>query len=92
LGGGTPPFLLKLRGFNKCIFSYATKAKDYEFSLKAIPITLHLNIYKLYDLGFRRVSLVFRIILKSTKAIHREQPFHNVVTLWAGKWLYFYRS
>jgi oxygen-independent coproporphyrinogen-3 oxidase len=45
-----PPFLKKLRGFNKWHFFLCHKAKDYEFSLKAILTTLHEHL-KLYDLG-----------------------------------------
>jgi oxygen-independent coproporphyrinogen-3 oxidase len=43
-------------------------------------------LQKLYDLGFRRVSFgVQDYSEKVQKAIHREQPFHNVakVTFWA---------
>ncbi|MBK9224527.1 MAG: oxygen-independent coproporphyrinogen III oxidase [Flavobacterium sp.] len=48
--------------------------------------TTRQHLQKLYDLGFRRVSFgVQDYSEKVQKAIHREQPFHNVakVTFWA---------
>jgi len=89
LGGGTPTFFSpkSLEDLINGIFSYATKAKDYEFSFEGHPNnTSHEHLKKLYDLGFRRVSFgVQDYSEKVQKAIHREQPFHNVakVTLWA---------
>jgi oxygen-independent coproporphyrinogen-3 oxidase len=89
LGGGTPTFFSpkSLEDLINGIFSYATKAKDYEFSFEGHPNnTTHEHLKKLYDLGFRRVSFgVQDYSEKVQKAIHREQPFHNVakVTLWA---------
>jgi len=89
LGGGTPTFFSpkSLEDLINGIFSYATKAKDYEFSFEGHPNnTTHQHLKKLYDLGFRRVSFgVQDYSEKVQKAIHREQPFHNVakVTLWA---------
>lgn len=89
LGGGTPTFFSpkSLEDLINGIFCYATKAKDYEFSFEGHPNnTTHAHLQKLYDLGFRRVSFgVQDYSEKVQKAIHREQPFHNVakVTLWA---------
>jgi len=89
LGGGTPTFFSpqNLEYLIDGIFSLATKAKDYEFSFEGHPNnTTHEHLQKLYDLGFRRVSFgVQDYSEKVQKAIHREQPFHNVakVTFWA---------
>jgi oxygen-independent coproporphyrinogen-3 oxidase len=89
LGGGTPTFFSpkNLEDLINGIFCYATKAKDYEFSFEGHPNnTTHEHLQKLYDLGFRRVSFgVQDYSQKVQKAIHREQPFHNVakVTFWA---------
>lgn len=89
LGGGTPTFFSpkNLEDLINGIFCYATKAKDYEFSFEGHPNnTTHEHLQKLYDLGFRRVSFgVQDYSEKVQKAIHREQPFHNVakVTFWA---------
>ena len=89
LGGGTPTFFSpkNLEDLINGIFCYATKAKDYEFSFEGHPNnTTHDHLQKLYDLGFRRVSFgVQDYSEKVQKAIHREQPFHNVakVTFWA---------
>ncbi|SDX24672.1 oxygen-independent coproporphyrinogen III oxidase [Flavobacterium degerlachei] len=89
LGGGTPTFFSpkNLEDLINGIFCYATKAKDYEFSFEGHPNnTTHEHLKKLYDLGFRRVSFgVQDYSEKVQKAIHREQPFHNVakVTFWA---------
>ncbi|MFV5697512.1 oxygen-independent coproporphyrinogen III oxidase [Flavobacterium sp. ZT3R17] len=89
LGGGTPTFFStkNLEDLINGIFSHANKAKDYEFSFEGHPNnTSHEHLQKLYDLGFRRVSFgVQDYSEKVQKAIHREQPFHNVakVTFWA---------
>ncbi|MGO4819355.1 oxygen-independent coproporphyrinogen III oxidase [Flavobacterium sp. W22_SRS_FP1] len=89
LGGGTPTFFSpkNLEDLINGIFCYATKAKDYEFSFEGHPNnTTHEHLKKLYDLGFRRVSFgVQDYSEKVQKAIHRQQPFHNVakVTFWA---------
>jgi oxygen-independent coproporphyrinogen-3 oxidase len=89
LGGGTPTFFSpkNLEDLINGIFCYARKAKDYEFSFEGHPNnTTHEHLQKLYDLGFRRVSFgVQDYSEKVQKAIHREQPFHNVakVTFWA---------
>lgn len=89
LGGGTPTFFSpkNLEDLVNGIFCHATKAKDYEFSFEGHPNnTTHAHLQKLYDLGFRRVSFgVQDYSEKVQKAIHREQPFHNVakVTFWA---------
>lgn len=89
LGGGTPTFFStkNLEDLINGIFCYANKAKDYEFSFEGHPNnTTYDHLQKLYDLGFRRVSFgVQDYSEKVQKAIHREQPFHNVakVTLWA---------
>ncbi len=89
LGGGTPTFFStkNLEDLINGIFHYATKAKNYEFSFEGHPNnTTYAHLKKLYDLGFRRVSFgVQDYSEKVQKAIHREQPFHNVakVTFWA---------
>lgn len=89
LGGGTPTFFSpkNLEDLVNGIFCHATKAKNYEFSFEGHPNnTTHAHLQKLYDLGFRRVSFgVQDYSEKVQKAIHREQPFHNVakVTFWA---------
>lgn len=89
LGGGTPTFFStkNLEDLINGIFAYANKAEDYEFSFEGHPNnTTHAHLQKLYDLGFRRVSFgVQDYSEKVQKAIHREQPFHNVakVTFWA---------
>ncbi|MEO8516501.1 MAG: oxygen-independent coproporphyrinogen III oxidase [Flavobacterium sp.] len=89
LGGGTPTFFStqNLETLINGIFCYAEKAPGYEFSFEGHPNnTTRAHLQKLYDLGFRRVSFgVQDYSEKVQKAIHREQPFHNVakVTFWA---------
>lgn len=89
LGGGTPTFFStkNLEDLINGIFAYATRAQEYEFSFEGHPNnTTYAHLQKLYDLGFRRVSFgVQDYAEKVQKAIHREQPFHNVakVTFWA---------
>ncbi|MFV8325409.1 oxygen-independent coproporphyrinogen III oxidase [Flavobacterium sp. ZS1P14] len=89
LGGGTPTFFSpkNLEDLINGIFSHAHKAEVHEFSFEGHPNnTSHEHLQKLYDLGFRRVSFgVQDYSEKVQKAIHREQPFHNVakVTFWA---------
>ena len=89
LGGGTPTFfsINSLENLINGIFSHAEKAPNYEFSFEGHPNnTTREHLQKLYDLGFRRVSFgVQDYSEKVQKAIHREQPFHNVakVTFWA---------
>lgn len=89
LGGGTPTFFStkNLEDLMNGIFSRAEKAKNHEFSFEGHPNnTSRTHLQKLYDLGFRRVSFgVQDYSEKVQKAIHREQPFHNVakVTFWA---------
>lgn len=89
LGGGTPTFFSpkNLEDLMNGLFSYAVKAPNYEFSFEGHPNnTTYAHLQKLYDLGFRRVSFgVQDYSPKVQKAIHREQPFHNVakVTFWA---------
>ncbi|SHF73908.1 oxygen-independent coproporphyrinogen-3 oxidase [Flavobacterium segetis] len=89
LGGGTPTFFSpkNLEDLINGIFKSATKANNYEFSFEGHPNnTSYEHLQKLYDLGFRRVSYgVQDYSAKVQKAIHREQPFHNVakVTFWA---------
>lgn len=89
LGGGTPTFFStkNLEDLINGIFACATRAEEYEFSFEGHPNnTTHEHLQKLYDLGFRRVSFgVQDYAEKVQKAIHREQPFHNVakVTFWA---------
>ncbi|KAB1154742.1 oxygen-independent coproporphyrinogen III oxidase [Flavobacterium luteum] len=89
LGGGTPTFFSSknLEDLINGIFSHATRAENYVFSFEGHPNnTKREHLQKLYDLGFRRVSFgVQDYSEKVQKAIHREQPFHNVakVTFWA---------
>ena len=89
LGGGTPTFFSpkNLEDLINGIFKGAVKAANYEFSFEGHPNnTSYEHLQKLYDLGFRRVSYgVQDYSPKVQKAIHREQPFHNVakVTFWA---------
>ncbi|MDI1317402.1 oxygen-independent coproporphyrinogen III oxidase [Flavobacterium sp.] len=89
LGGGTPTFFSvnNLEDLINGIFSYAQKAENCEMSFEGHPNnTTREHLQKLYDLGFRRVSFgVQDYSEKVQKAIHREQPFHNVakVTFWA---------
>ncbi|WP_367752108.1 oxygen-independent coproporphyrinogen III oxidase [Flavobacterium sp. WC2430] len=89
MGGGTPTFFStkNLEDLINGIFCYSKKALDYEFSFEGHPNnTTYQHLQKLYDLGFRRVSFgVQDYSEKVQKAIHREQPFHNVakVTFWA---------
>lgn len=89
LGGGTPTFfsINNLEDLINGIFSYAKKADNCEMSFEGHPNnTTREHLQKLYDLGFRRVSFgVQDYSEKVQKAIHREQPFHNVakVTFWA---------
>ncbi|MEC5166007.1 oxygen-independent coproporphyrinogen-3 oxidase [Flavobacterium sp. PL11] len=89
LGGGTPTFFSpkNLEDLINGIFKGADKAANYEFSFEGHPNnTSYEHLQKLYDLGFRRVSYgVQDYSAKVQKAIHREQPFHNVakVTFWA---------
>ena len=89
LGGGTHTFFSpqSLENLINGIFSKAEKAPNYEFSFEGHPNnTTREHLQKLYNLGFRRVSFgVQDYSEKVQKAIHREQPFHNVakVTFWA---------
>jgi len=89
LGGGTPTFFSpkNLEDLINGILAHATKAPDYEFSFEGHPNnTSRVHLQKLYELGFRRVSFgVQDYSEKVQKAIHREQPFHNVakVSFWA---------
>jgi oxygen-independent coproporphyrinogen-3 oxidase len=89
LGGGTPTFFStkNLEDLINGILTISNLAKEYEFSFEGHPNnTTRQHLQKLYDLGFRRVSFgVQDYSEKVQKAIHREQPFHNVakVTFWA---------
>lgn len=89
LGGGTPTFfaIKHLEDLINGLLSYAVKAPGYEFSFEGHPNnTTREQLQKLYDLGFRRVSFGIQDYSPVVqKAIHREQPFHNVakVTFWA---------
>ena len=89
LGGGTPTFFSpkNLEHLINGIFYKAEKAPNYEFSFEGHPNnTTRKHLQKLYDLGFRRVSFGVQDYSEEVqKAIHREQPFHNVakVTFWA---------
>jgi oxygen-independent coproporphyrinogen-3 oxidase len=89
LGGGTPTFFSAehLETLINGLFLTASKAENYEFSFEGHPNnTTRLQLQKLYDLGFRRVSFGVQDYAKKVQeAIHRIQPFHNVakVTFWA---------
>jgi len=89
LGGGTPTFFStkNLEDLINGILSSSNLARTYEFSFEGHPNnTTKQHLQKLYDLGFRRGSFgVQDYSEKVQKAIHREQPFHNVakVTFWA---------
>ena len=89
LGGGTPTFFSAehLETLINGLFLTASKAENYEFSFEGHPNnTTRLQLQKLYDLGFRRVSFGVQDYSKKVQeAIHRIQPFHNVakVTFWA---------
>ena len=89
LGCVTPTFFStkNLEDLINGIFSHAKKTTEYEFSFEGHPNnTSYEHLQKLYDLGFRRVSFGIQDYSeKVQKAIHREQPFHNVakVTFWA---------
>ena len=89
LGGGTPTFFTpeNLETLINGIFLRATKAEEHEFSFEGHPNnTTRSHLQTLYNLGFNRVSFgVQDYSDKVQKAIHREQPFHNVakVTFWA---------
>ena len=89
LGGGTPTFFSNknLEDLINGIFSYATIAPNHEFSFEGHPNnTTYKHLEKLYQLGFRRVSFGVQDYSPIVqKAIHREQPFHNVakVSFWA---------
>ena len=89
LGGGTPTFFStkNLEDLINGILNISNLAEEYEFSFEGHPNnTTRQHLQKLYDLGFRRVSFgVQDYSEKVQKAIHREQPFHNVakVTFWA---------
>jgi oxygen-independent coproporphyrinogen-3 oxidase len=89
LGGGTPTFFSAehLETLINGLFLTALKAENYEFSFEGHPNnTTRLQLQKLYDLGFRRVSFGVQDYSKKVQeAIHRIQPFHNVakVTFWA---------
>ena len=89
LGGGTPTFFSveHLETLINGLFLTASKAENYEFSFEGHPNnTTRLQLQKLYDLGFRRVSFGVQDYAKKVQeAIHRIQRFHNVakVTFWA---------
>ena len=89
LGGGTPTFFSAehLETLINGLFLTASKAENYEFSFEGHPNnTTRLQLQKLYDLGFRRVSFGVQDYSKKVQeAIHRIQPFHNVAkaTFWA---------
>lgn len=89
LGGGTPTFFstMNLTKLINKLFETADKAPDFEFSFEGHPNnTTKEHLQALYDLGFRRVSFgVQDYDSKVQKAIHRDQPFHQVakVTFWA---------
>lgn len=83
LGGGTPTFFSpdNLECLLNGIFSKAIIAKDHEFSFEGHPNnTTKAHLQTLYSLGFKRVSFgVQDYNAKVQKAIHRIQPFENVM-------------
>lgn len=83
LGGGTPTFFSpeNLKFLIDGIFAYADRAIDYEFSFEGHPNnTTREHLQTLFDLGFRRVSYGIQDYNETVqKAIHRIQPFENVV-------------
>ena len=89
LGGGTPTFFSaeNLDFLLSNIINTSKIHPDHEFSFEGHPNnTTRKHLITLYNLGFRRVSFgVQDYSEKVQKAIHREQPFHNVakVSLWA---------
>ena len=89
LGGGTPTFFSpeNLENLIGGIFKQADRAEDYEFSFEGHPNnTTREHLQALYDVGFRRVSYGVQDYNETVqKAIHRIQPFENVmrVTDWA---------
>lgn len=89
LGGGTPTFFSpeNLELLINGILSRSNRMDNYEFSFEGHPNnTTRAHLVKLYELGFRRVSFGVQDYSPVVqKAIHREQPFHNVakVTFWA---------
>lgn len=82
LGGGTPTFFSpeNLKLLIDGIFTFADRAKDYEFSFEGHPNnTTREHLQTLFDLGFRRVSYGIQDYNETVqKAIHRIQPFANV--------------
>ena len=89
LGGGTPTFFSpeNLELLINGILSRSNRMDNYEFSFEGHPNnTTRAHLEHLYKLGFRRVSFGVQDYSPVVqKAIHREQPFHNVakVTFWA---------
>ena len=89
LGGGTPTFFSSenLEYLINGILEHAEKAPDYEFSFEGHPNnTTRVQLQKLYNLGFRRVSFGVQDYNEQVQtAINRKQSFHNVakVTFWA---------
>lgn len=85
LGGGTPTFFSpeNLTTLIEGIFKYAEKATDHEFGFEGHPNnTTEAHLRTLYDLGFRRVSFGVQDYSPTVqRAIHRVQPFENVLKI-----------
>jgi oxygen-independent coproporphyrinogen-3 oxidase len=85
LGGGTPTFFStdNLHHLVTAILRDVYRDDDFSGSFEGHPnntTAAHLKV--LYDAGFRRVSFgVQDLDLKVQKAIHRIQPFDNLVTV-----------
>ena len=89
LGGGTPTFFSvdNLARLIDGIKTSSTLHKTYEFSFEAHPnSTTKAHLEKMYDLGFRRVSIGVQDVSPSIlKAINRKQSCEEVadITRWA---------
>ncbi|MGS2765273.1 oxygen-independent coproporphyrinogen III oxidase [Sinomicrobium sp. M5D2P9] len=83
LGGGTPTFFAPehLKTLIDGIFRYAERACNYEFGFEGHPNnTTEAHLQTLYKLGFRRVSFGIQDYAPHVQqAIHRVQPFENVL-------------
>ncbi|TYP97389.1 oxygen-independent coproporphyrinogen-3 oxidase [Tenacibaculum adriaticum] len=89
LGGGTPTFFSSdnLQRLIKGLFINAERHPNFEFSFEGHPNnTTKEQLQTLFNLGFTRVSFGVQDYNETVqKAIHRIQPFENVlqVTNWA---------
>lgn len=88
LGGGTPTFFTpeNLKFLISGILSCASTATDAEFSFEGHPNnTTKKHLQTLYDVGFRRVSYGVQDYNDTVQqAIHRVQPFENVINVTQG--------